>query len=256
MADQENSVAELMQEGLSLFYREQHREAAAEFQRALRLDPDNAELHYYLGNAYYYQNRIDEAMQEYCEAVALDPDEGHYHYVLGNTYLEQNRYEEAIAELEKSIASDDSQAHAFHNLGEAFYLMGRYKESAEAFRQALDIDPNQADTYLGLYISLRRDGRDDEGREIIQKAEKFVAKDDSLHHVIKFYLGHLDGDELLKKVGDKINKCKFNYHLGMYHIFQGNLKDARESLGRCRNTNLTFYPEYRRALRELENIKN
>jgi tetratricopeptide (TPR) repeat protein len=254
MADKDTRATELFETGLSLFYREQHRDAQKKFLEALELGADNPELNYFLGNTYYYQNRIDKSLEYYRRAVDLDPEDPHYQFVLGNTYLESNQYPQAVEHLEKSVALDDSEAHVFNNLGEALYLMNEIDKSIKAFEQALELDENLADTYIWLYLSLRKADKQDPALEVIKKAEKQIDKEDPLHLVIKFYLGHMDVEDLHKKAEDQINTCKFNYHLGMYFIFEGKLDEARESLAQCQHTGLNYITEYRRALNEIKNI--
>ncbi len=50
------------------------REAAFRWERALRIDPDNARIHNNLAVAYEGLGRFQEALREYQEAARLDPD--------------------------------------------------------------------------------------------------------------------------------------------------------------------------------------
>ena len=99
-----SKAQELLKEALSVFYREQHKEAADIFLQALKLDPENPEILYHLGNAYYYLNDLSQALSYYQKAVSADEEEPHYHFVLGNTLLELRRFDEAASELEKAAS--------------------------------------------------------------------------------------------------------------------------------------------------------
>ena len=50
------------------------RRCVEEFQAALRINPDYAEAHYNLGEAYGQQGRLDEAIREYQAALRISPD--------------------------------------------------------------------------------------------------------------------------------------------------------------------------------------
>jgi tetratricopeptide (TPR) repeat protein len=45
----------------------------AEYEEALRLNPEHAKSHYYLGKALELKGHPDEAAREYAEAQHLDP---------------------------------------------------------------------------------------------------------------------------------------------------------------------------------------
>jgi len=54
-----------------------------EYRQGLRIEPDNAELHFGLGLALSLQGKHDEAIAEYLEAVRINPSGAQFHYFLG-----------------------------------------------------------------------------------------------------------------------------------------------------------------------------
>jgi Flp pilus assembly protein TadD len=61
-----------------------YREAKAEYQRALALQPDDANAHRNFGNALLREGRPDEAIAEYRRARAFTPDDAEFHEILGS----------------------------------------------------------------------------------------------------------------------------------------------------------------------------
>lgn len=72
------------------------REAAFRWERALRIDPDNARIHNNLAVAYEGLGRFQEALREYQEAIRLDPDRKEI----------RNNYE-SFQETQKTLALAD-----------------------------------------------------------------------------------------------------------------------------------------------------
>jgi tetratricopeptide (TPR) repeat protein len=61
------------------------REAIKALKEAVRINPEAADTHHYLGLAYYQTNQFEEALAEFEKAVALDDEDPDYHYNLANT---------------------------------------------------------------------------------------------------------------------------------------------------------------------------
>ena len=79
-------------------------EAIAEYEQAVRLDPDNAWCHNRLGFALTWKGgRDDEAIAHTREAVRIDPNEGWFHYCLGFALDRTDRFDEAAAELQEAV---------------------------------------------------------------------------------------------------------------------------------------------------------
>jgi Flp pilus assembly protein TadD len=79
-------------------------DAEAEYREALRINPDDAEAHYNLGNLLKETGRTEDAEAEYREAIRINPDYAETHANLGILFSETGNKEEAKNELE--IAKD------------------------------------------------------------------------------------------------------------------------------------------------------
>jgi len=72
-----------------------------ECQEKLQVDPNNAELRYQLGVAYYNKGFEDEGIAELKRAIHLNPNYSEAHYSLGVVYWNKNMPRLAAAEWEK-----------------------------------------------------------------------------------------------------------------------------------------------------------
>jgi len=91
-----NLGAELLESG-------QVNEAIAHLQKALEIQPLDADAHNNLGNALLLANRVDEAIPHYRSALEIRPDFGSAHANLGRALLKNGQVDEAISHYEKAL---------------------------------------------------------------------------------------------------------------------------------------------------------
>jgi predicted TPR repeat methyltransferase len=102
------------------------------------------------GNAHYEAQDWDEAGTAFERALALDPRQAQGWYRLGNVREEQGRDEDALACFNKAVALDPSHAQAWNNLGGAHQRLGREEQAITAYRRAMAADPHLAQPCLNL----------------------------------------------------------------------------------------------------------
>jgi serine/threonine protein kinase/tetratricopeptide (TPR) repeat protein len=129
-----------------------HDLAVEEFQRALDLDPRNAEA--LAGIAMSYQNagRIPEAEAAFLKSAALRPDDWSGYNALGNFYGVIGRQKEAIKQFRKAIGLTPDNYAPYLNLGNALLNSGDMNalpEAEQAFEKSIAISPSYA-AYSGL----------------------------------------------------------------------------------------------------------
>lgn len=92
---------------LAFFYSGKSAEAIAPFSEVLRLDPNNAQAHYWLAIARADQKDLDGSLEHYQAAVKLRPQidtSPALHYLLAMNYAEQRRFSEAVFSAEKALS--------------------------------------------------------------------------------------------------------------------------------------------------------
>ena len=110
----------------------------------VRLHPDHADFHYYLGTVLHEFREFDRAKSCLEAALALVPDYAHVHNNLGNTLLEQGLMDAAIQSYRKALALNPAYIDAHSNL--LFALNYHPDLPAEEIFEAY----RQYDRYLGL----------------------------------------------------------------------------------------------------------
>ena len=138
---------------------EDYEEEIEACKQAVRLDPDDADAHYNLGNAYRESGKYKEAIKSYKKAIRIDPDFKEAHYNLGVAYgssdehQESYKYQQAIESYKQAIRIDPDFKEAYNNLGLAYGKLGKHKEEFKSYKQAIRIDPDYAIAHLNLGVA-------------------------------------------------------------------------------------------------------
>jgi tetratricopeptide (TPR) repeat protein len=64
--------------GIAYYRKGAYRQAAAHYERAVQLKPENSELHRFAGDAYFYQGRWALALERYESALSIEPAEAYF----------------------------------------------------------------------------------------------------------------------------------------------------------------------------------
>ena len=118
--------------------------AAAEFARAVALDPSAAAAHYNLGVALQKLGRLDDAAAALREAVRLAPSLAAAHNSLGSVLRDAGAPEEALAGYRRAAELAPADARYAANVGTALHDLGRVDEAVASFDHALRLDPDYA----------------------------------------------------------------------------------------------------------------
>ncbi|OCR00908.1 hypothetical protein BCD67_24450 [Oscillatoriales cyanobacterium USR001] len=80
-----------------------YKQAEIYYQKALQIQPNNAEIYWRLGNSLAKQRRINAAITVYHIALAIQPQSPEIYFNLGNVMEKQKKYEQAIDYYEKVL---------------------------------------------------------------------------------------------------------------------------------------------------------
>ncbi len=188
-------------------------EALAEFEAAVRLQPDSPEYIVNLGLALAQTpGRLPDAIAQYEAALRIDPDFYAAHLNLGLAYAQMpGRGEDAIAANQKAIASsqralrskpDSWQAHL--NLGIAYAQMpGRQADAIAEYRTALRINPNSALAHFHLGNSFHKLGQLPEAIAEYQASLAIDSGVAEVHYELAYALAQVPG-----RVPEAIAACQ------------------------------------------------
>ena len=152
--------------GRGLAYLDERRmsEAAADFARALEINPRMPEA--YLGRATVYlrTGRSAEAEADLDRAIALEPRYGAAYHKRCLVRLTTGRLPEALRDCETATGLMRKDHELFINLGVIYRQLGRRADAEASYKQALAIAPRHPSAHYNYAILLLDAGRLDEAR--------------------------------------------------------------------------------------------
>ena len=134
---------------LSYFHDWNWSAADERFQRALRLNPNDAQAHHWYADYLNAMGRFDEATIHIQTACALEPLSLLYQRDVGWHLFFQRKYAEAIAQLRGVLAMDSTYAPAISLLGRALVQDGQFEAGIEELKK-LDLN-NPANVAMLAY---------------------------------------------------------------------------------------------------------
>lgn len=132
--------------GISYERDKQWPKAEADFQEALRLNPDQPVVLNYLGYSWVDRGEhLDEAFKMLRKAVALRPEDGFIVDSLGWADYRLGDYAGAVKELERAIVLKPGDPTINDHLGDAYWRTGHKLEAQFQWNHARDLKPEADD---------------------------------------------------------------------------------------------------------------
>jgi len=133
---------------------ERWEQAESDFQSALLISPNEAEVLNFLGYMWVIRgDNIAEAFDMIERAAAIAPDQGHIIDSLGWAHYVRGNYDLAVQHLERAAElSPEAPTINFH-LGDAYWQVGRELEARFQWERALGLEPDD-DERVGLMARL------------------------------------------------------------------------------------------------------
>jgi tetratricopeptide (TPR) repeat protein len=162
-AEQAGSSDALFEEGKTLYYGHQCREALEKLDRVARANPGNAYVQNALGLTYLCLNLSSRAVEHFSRAIDIqpgyaaaywnrgqvfaangqfelaiedfdwalerEPENGSLYWRRGLAKLGLRHYEDAAKDFTKSIAADSSSPYGYHGRARVNYELGKYREA-------------------------------------------------------------------------------------------------------------------------------
>jgi adenylate cyclase len=158
--------------GWTEFREEEIERAASLAQKALALDPVTTSAYRLLSNINMYRRRYDLALGHIDRALEINPSDAESYWQRGNILVWAGRAEEAMPWLEGALRFDRAHTLTSQDLSIAYYFLGRYGEAVEAGDRALARSPGrsvQTETHPFLAAAYAQMGRDQdaEGERVI-----------------------------------------------------------------------------------------
>ncbi|MDZ7372987.1 MAG: tetratricopeptide repeat protein [candidate division KSB1 bacterium] len=205
-------IAYLRQDSLS--------QAEAIFREAASRFPNEAQLHFLLGNTLMRQRRPQEAVEFFEKASRLDPDDEDFLLGLAAAYDELRQYDRSDSLYRRLLERNPDHPTALNNYAYSLSLRGeRLEEAFQMAHEALLAEPRNGAFLDTMGWILYRMGRYGEALEYIRKASELRS----------------DSPEVFEHLGEVLEKL-------------GNLEQARQAWQRA----LELDPTRRHLMEKIE----
>jgi tetratricopeptide (TPR) repeat protein len=129
-------------------------EAIVHYQKALQINPDYAEAHNNLGNAFRQMGRMDEAIVHYQKALQIKPDNAEVQNNLARVLatcpqasLRNGNKAVELAQRANQLTGDGNPV-VLGTLAAAYAEAGRFPEAVKTAQRALQLAETQSNTAL------------------------------------------------------------------------------------------------------------
>ncbi len=150
-------------------------EALRLYEGLLEGEPDNAMLHFRIGELHESMNRTKQAERAYRRAIALDPAAAGARFRFGKLLFASGRAKQAERELARAVALSRTHAESHLELAHALDALERSAKARHHFQRALELDPSLATAYLGYGNFVLRQGDRERGLALLAKFEELTA---------------------------------------------------------------------------------
>lgn len=160
----------LERQGQTMVGERRFAEAAAVFERCLKINPRIARIRFNLGHAYEEMGRKDLAIPHWEMVAQTDPSVPDAHERLGLALAEAGRYREALGLFQRYVDAVPADASGHCSVGYTCYKLGRYDEALVALTRSIALDPNAGIVHYDLALVLHEKGRNREAAACCERA--------------------------------------------------------------------------------------
>jgi predicted O-linked N-acetylglucosamine transferase (SPINDLY family) len=157
-----STPSDLLQEGLALHRHGAVAEAAARYTEVLRIEPGNADAHYYLGMMACQNGRFAEGAEYARQSLAREPRHARAHVLLARALAAAGERDEALTSFERAIALAPDLAQAHGHRADVLGELGRNEEAVESYDRALVLAPDVVEDWFSRGVALIALGRYEE----------------------------------------------------------------------------------------------
>jgi tetratricopeptide (TPR) repeat protein len=142
--------------------------ALEEYRKAIALEPNQPRTHFLTGLALIYQGSPAEAIPELQTALKLDPTNSETRYHLAFALLQAQKKDEALPLLQEVIRQNPNYGDAFYQLGKLQLEEGETKSAIASLENAVKLNPDSDYPHYQLSLAYKRDARNDDAAREMQ----------------------------------------------------------------------------------------
>ncbi len=219
-------------------------------------EPDSADKIIWLGRRQAYTGNYRGAIETFSEGIFKHPGDARMYRHRGHRYITIREFDRAIADLERAaeriegtenetepdgapnplgIPVSSLHGNVWYHLGLAYYLNHDWENALRAYTNGYNAarnDDNRVSTTHWRYMILRRMGREEDAREVLDgiSTDMDVIENMSYHSLCLFYKGEITMEDLVGDSEDSPAGAAVLYGAANWHYYNGDVDKAREMM--------------------------
>jgi membrane associated rhomboid family serine protease/Tfp pilus assembly protein PilF len=162
--------------GQAYFNQEQFPRAESEFKRGLELQPQNAGARFNLGITLLNEKRPEEATASFQQMLAQDAKSAEAHYGLGLALADQQKYDAAIVEFKTAVGLNPKVPGIYYEMGQSYAKLKLYDEAIAAYSNERNKNGDGPEIELALADAYQAKGMTEQAQDAKNKAAQLKSE--------------------------------------------------------------------------------
>ncbi|MCP4785512.1 MAG: tetratricopeptide repeat protein [Fuerstiella sp.] len=235
------TAAEFNSRGVQHYDAGRYDEAQADFSKALKLQPRNAEYMCNRGWVFYEQDDPDTALLEFNDAIELDPTLISGYHGRAAVHIDEEDWAAAIMDYTHAVrhtAEKTELADVYTERGNAHYFNGDTDKAIKDLERAISKDPEYARAHADRGEILSEIGETDEAVRSLRRAIEIDAESAEFHNLLgNAYEESDDSESAISAFSDAIlldlNSVTYYQNRARVYAAIGDLSRAVKDLKRA-----------------------
>jgi lipoprotein NlpI len=234
-----DDVNDLLKKGRAALAKGQAKEALELANKAVTVDPKNAEVHLFRGIVHETLDEHAEAIADFDRVVVLNPKTASAFDHRGSEHFKLGHLAESLADFDRFLELRPEEKPGHWKRGISLYYLGKFDEGRKQFKAYEEKDTNDVENAVWHYLCTARLEGTDKARASLLKIGKDARV--PMMEVYALFAGKAKPEDVLAaaKAGEpppaQLGQRLFYAHLylGLYAEVSGDKKKALEHLSKA-----------------------
>lgn len=197
---------------------------------------------------------VDSSIADYNEALRLDPNYAMPYNDRGNSWLDKGDIDKALSDFNDAIRINPNYAKAYGNRATAWMIRQQYDRAIDDYRQSIRLQTTDSYRPLLLVVAQMHKGNVDYTAELGTNTATF--NQDWPMPIVQFYMGKMTQADLeatgKSLDGENAHSCELSFYIGEWQLSHGQRAQGIANLKTAKSTCNDTYSEYLIAVYDLK----
>jgi tetratricopeptide (TPR) repeat protein len=245
-AQQQSAAQQAFAEANAAYEKRENERALAAYERAIALEPTNADFRLGRARALARLARHAESVEECTKVLQLNPnhvialrDRGHY-------FINLHRAADGIPDLARAEQLEKKDRDLYYHLALAYYIAGDFARAVPAWQSCMDLardDDNAIACAAWLYPSLVRAGRAADAKKLLERftPETKPKENTAYFDRLMLFKGIAKEEDVAKTMeAGGVSTPTVAYSIGVWHLLEGRTDRAKEYFQKAANAEIKY----------------